>query len=36
MSDTLVLEELKRKVERLQATVAALCVNFGVPVPPEE
>ena len=36
MSDNLVLEELKRKLERLQATVEALCVHFGVPIPPEE
>ena len=33
---TLEIDELKRKLERLQATVEALCKHFGVPVPPEE
>ena len=36
MSDAIALEELKREIERLQAAVVALCVHFGVPVPPEE
>ena len=36
MSDTLALEILTRKVERLQATLEAICKHFGIAVPPEE
>ena len=36
MSDALELEEIKRKLERLQQSVESVAAKVGAPIPPEE